>query len=88
MPNITLTPKSSRLHRVAHDPATNRLQVTFKDKSGQPGKTYEYENFTADHWDALHKAESQGSFIIRNVVQKKDAHPFRMLDPQNDEVWS
>jgi hypothetical protein len=86
MPTVKPIDNSSQISRIAHCPVTNRLQVTFKNKSG--GSTYEYPNFTADQFAEFLAADSKGSHFIKQIKPKTDVHPHRKLDPEKDEVWA
>lgn len=53
---------SSSIAAIGHDPATNVLEVQFKN-----GGVYAYEGVTADHFDALMKAPSLGKHFQTHV---------------------
>lgn len=81
-PLIALTPvTSSRLNAMGYDPETQTLALQFKNKGGV-GATYHYSNFTETEWAALKDADSQGSYVTRNVIPHKDRYPFsRVAEP-------
>ncbi len=75
-PLITLTAvKSSQLHAIGHDPATNTLAIQFKCKNG-PGSVYHYANFTAEHFAEFQAAESKGSHFKRAIKPATEQHPY------------
>ncbi len=84
-PMIPLTPvTSSRLNAMGYDAATQTLALQFKNKGGV-GATYHYGNFTETEWAALKDAESQGSYVTRNVIPYKDRYPFtRVAEPPGE----
>jgi len=86
MPRIYYITNSSQISRIAHCPDTNRLQITFKNKSGS--STYEYPNFTAEQFDAFRTSESKGKHFGAHIKPKTDVHPHRKLDPEKDDIWS
>lgn len=58
--------KSSSIAATGYDIATRTLRVQFHGKS----KVYDYSEVPQETVDAMHKAESIGAFISRNVVGK------------------
>jgi hypothetical protein len=58
--------KSSQIHSIGHDPATNTLAIRFKGKNG-PGSLYHYPGFTAEQFDAFRAAESKGKFFGQSI---------------------
>lgn len=65
-PNPKMNPcKSSQVKAHGHCAATNTLCVEFKS-----GGTYHYQNFSAQDYEALRKAESVGKYLQSNVKGK------------------
>jgi len=56
---------SRALSRVAYDDKKKRLYVTYKDKDGNPGRTYYYKGVEAEEFLALYRAESKGKEMNR-----------------------
>lgn len=54
--------QSSNVLSRAYDPATRRLEVTFKN-----GGTYAYENVPPEEFDKLDRAPSFGSHLHANI---------------------
>jgi len=70
--------KSSQIHSVGHDPATNTLAIRFKGKDG-PGGLYHYPNCTAEKFKEFCECESKGKFFGANIKGHKD-HPHTKID--------
>lgn len=92
MPKCTIpltAVESSQIAAIGHDPATNRLAIQFKSKSG-PGNVYEYANFTAEQFAAFKGAESIGRHFGQHIKPAAEAHPFtKMIDDEPaDEAGS
>lgn len=62
--------KSSNVHSYAHDPATNRLHVRFRN-----GSVGHYENVSLDMHQEFHKAESHGKFLHARL-KSNDKRPW------------
>ena len=79
---ITMTEvKSSQIHSIGHDPASNTLAICFRNKSGR-GPTYHYENVTAEQFEAFNGAESLGKHFIAHIKNEAERHPFtRITEP-------
>lgn len=74
--SIPLTPvKSSKLHAIGHDAASQTLAIQFFAK-GAPGNVYHYANFTAQEYTAFASAESVGKHFIAHIQPHKDKHPY------------
>ena len=74
--SIALTPvKSSKLHAIGHDAASQTLAIQFFAK-GAPGNVYHYANFTAQEFTAFAGAESVGKHFIAHIQPHKDKHPY------------
>lgn len=75
-PHIAIgTPvKSSQIHGLGYDAATNTLAVQFKGKDG-PGSIYHYANVSPDKFVEFTKAESHGKHFGLHFKASKD-HPF------------
>lgn len=74
--SIALTPvKSSKLHAIGHDAASQTLAIQFFAK-GAPGNVYHYQNFTAQEFTAFASAESVGKHFIAHIQPHKDKHPY------------
>jgi hypothetical protein len=58
--------KSSVVAATAYDIATRTLRVQFHGKS----KVYDYTDVPQETVDAMHQAESIGSYIAKNVIGK------------------
>jgi hypothetical protein len=76
---LTLTPQSAKIHGYGYAPENQTLAVRFKNPATLvPGVyTYEYPRVTAEHFDAVEKADSKGSHI--NAVFVKTQWPFEKL---------
>lgn len=57
--------KSSNLHSVGHDGAA--LYVTFRDKTGAPGKSYRYSTCGPEYHQEAISAPSPGSWFLDRV---------------------
>jgi hypothetical protein len=69
---------SSNIHAIGHDPVTNTLKVQFKDKSGAPTATWEYDGVPAEKHAALMAATpSIGSHFAKNI---KGQHEGRKVE--------
>lgn len=74
--SIPLTPvKSSKLHAIGHDAASQTLAVQFFAK-GLPGNVYHYSNFSAEEFTAFATAESVGKHFIQHIQPYKEKHPY------------
>lgn len=63
---ITRTPlSSSNVASAGHDPATNTMEVEYKD-----GSVYHYHDVPKDIHEGLMSAKSAGGFIHANVKGK------------------
>ena len=67
--------KSSKLHAIGHDAASQTLAIQFFAK-GAPGNVYHYANFTAQEFTAFAGAESVGKHFIAHIQPHKDKHPY------------
>jgi len=56
---------SRALSRVAYDDKKKRLYVTYKDKDGNPGRTYYYKGVEPEEFLAVYRAESKGKEVNR-----------------------
>lgn len=66
-PQVPLNPvKSSQIHAIGHDQATNTLAIQFKSKTG-PGSVYHYPNVTAEQYAEMAKAESIGKHFGAHI---------------------
>jgi hypothetical protein len=61
---------SSNVAAYAHDPATNRLHVRFRN-----GSVGHYENVTPEMHREFHAAKSHGTFLHARL-KGNDAHPW------------
>jgi hypothetical protein len=68
--------KSSNVHSVGYNPATQSMDVQFKGG----GKVYRYSDVPSAVHDNLHKAPSIGKFISANIVGKFKHHTIDMKD--------
>lgn len=74
--SIPLTPvKSSKLHAIGHDAATQTLAVQFFAK-GEPGNVYHYAGFSTADYDAFTGAESVGKHFIAHIQPQKEKYPY------------
>lgn len=72
MPDPVMTPVvSSNLHSVGRCD-DGHLWVCFKDKAGQPGRTYRYDGAAEAHHDALVAAASPGSYFSTLIKGKHE----------------
>ncbi len=77
--SIALTPvKSSKLHAIGHDAASQTLAIQFFAK-GAPGNVYHYANFTAQEFTAFSGAESVGKHFIAHIQPHKEKHPYQNM---------
>lgn len=77
--SIPLTPvKSSKLHAIGHDAASQTLAIQFFAK-GAPGNVYHYQNFTAQEYTAFAGAESVGKHFIAHIQPHKEKHPYQNM---------
>ena len=67
--------KSSNIFSVAHDPATQQMEVTFHS-----GHTYRYQNVTPEQHATFMAADSKGTHFHQNFKQNA-AHPFEKVQP-------
>lgn len=67
--------ESSQIAAIGHSPETNVLAIQFKSKTG-PGSVYHYENFTAEQFAELKKAESIGSHFYKAIKPFPDRFPY------------
>lgn len=80
IPVIALTPvRSSQLHSIGHDAATDTLAIRFLSRGG-PGSLYHYANFTADDFEAFCAAESKGSYFKRQIKPAAEKYPYTKVD--------
>ena len=83
-PQIDLAPvRSSQIHAIGHDAATNTLAIQFRAKAG-PGSTYHYANVTATQFEEFLGAESIGAHFGAHF-KKNDAHPFTKIVPETKD---
>ena len=59
--------KHSRTGWARWDPDTEKLQIDFKDRSGEKVSTYEYEGFTAADWQRFLASFSRGSHFAEHI---------------------
>jgi len=74
--------ESSQIESIGYQLATNTLEIEFKptrNKPDQPGSIYQYRNVPPKIYEELMKAESQGSFFIKNIKPFADRYPFTKL---------
>jgi hypothetical protein len=64
--------ESSNLRSVGYDPATETLEVTFK-QSG----TYSYSNVPESVYKSLMSASSHGEYFDRHI--KKGSYPYKKI---------
>lgn len=57
--------KSSQVHSIGHDTASNTLAVRFAS-----GGTYHYHGVTAEQFAAMQKAESVGKYLGQHIKPK------------------
>lgn len=82
--------KSSQIHSVGHDPATNTLAIRFWGKklpSGEreAGGLYHYPNFTEAKFKEFCECESKGKFFGTMIKNAKDKdgnalHPHQKIE--------
>lgn len=84
---IVMTPvKSSQIHSIGHDPATNTLAIRFNGRNNAPGSLYHYSNVTADDFAAFSGAESVGSHFYRNIKPNTDKFPYQRINEEKSEA--
>jgi len=77
--SIPLTPvKSSKLHAIGHDAASQTLAIQFFAK-GLPGNVYHYAAFPAEEFTAFATAESVGKHFIAHIQPHKEKHPYQNM---------
>lgn len=81
-PTISMTPvKSSQIHSIGYDPATQTLAVRFKERaSGKPTSLYHYQNVTPANFDAFRNAESIGSHFYRHIKPHDARFPYLCVE--------
>ncbi|MEE3649496.1 MULTISPECIES: KTSC domain-containing protein [unclassified Brenneria] len=84
---IVMTPvKSSQIHSIGHDAATNTLAIRFNGRNNVPGSLYHYSNVTADDFAAFSGAESVGSHFYRNIKPNTDKFPYQRINEEKSEA--
>lgn len=57
--------ESSNIYSIGHEGST--LEITFKNKAGEPGATYAYTPVSFDGYKAFFNAESKGKFFAQYI---------------------
>jgi len=73
---------SSQIEAIGYSTATKVLEVEFKptrNKPDQPGSIYQYRNVPPQLHDELMKAESVGSYFIKQIKPFADRYPFTKI---------
>ncbi|NML34547.1 KTSC domain-containing protein [Paraburkholderia antibiotica] len=71
------TVKSSQIHSIGYDPASQTLAVRFKDRAtDEPTSLYHYSGVTPANFDALKGAESIGSHFYKHIKPHKERFPY------------
>lgn len=69
--------KSSQIHSIGYDPASQTLAVRFKDRTtGGPTSLYHYSGVTPANFDALKGAESIGSHFYKHIKPHTGRFPY------------
>jgi hypothetical protein len=69
---------SSQICAIGHDEKSSLL-IQFKDREGNPGSIYRYENFSFKHYLTFREAESIGSYFYRHIKSAPHTYPFKKL---------
>lgn len=72
--------KSSQIHAIGHDPATNKLAIRFRNKAGEPSSLYYYENVDAETFEAFRTAESVGSHFYKHIKPFPERFPSQRIE--------
>ncbi|AMG98144.1 KTSC domain-containing protein [Serratia liquefaciens] len=76
--------KSSQIHSIGHDAATNTLAIRFKSR-GEPAVLYHYSNVSADDFTAFKDAESVGSHFYKHIKADTERFPFQRINEKKDD---
>ncbi|MBB5443261.1 MULTISPECIES: KTSC domain-containing protein [unclassified Paraburkholderia] len=72
--------KSSQIHSIGYDSATNTLAVRFKGKTGEPTSLYHYANVTPANFAAFKNAESIGSHFYKHIKPFAERFPYTRIE--------
>lgn len=76
--------KSSQIHSIDHDVATNTLAIRFKSR-GEPAALYHYSNVSAEDFAAFRDAESTGSHFYKHIKADAERFPFQRINEKKDD---
>ena len=68
---------SSNIYAFRYDNDTKVMEVQFKDRNGEPGAIYEYENVPLEEAHALNDAASHGSYFYYHI---RTEFPYARID--------
>lgn len=75
-PAIAMSPvKSSQIHSIGYDPATQTMAIQFHGKNG-PGSLYHYANVSPEKHAEFIKADSIGIHFGKTFKNNTKDHPF------------
>jgi hypothetical protein len=77
---MELTPcESSQISATGYDAVSKKMRIQFKDRNGNPGSVYDYDNVEARVYDAMISAPSIGSFFSSEIKKNPARFPYRKL---------
>lgn len=77
--------ESGRFAAWSYAPDTCTLFVRFKpSKFSKTGKLYRYENVASEQWDDAQEAKSKGTWLIAEIINRQDRHPYFLVDESDD----
>lgn len=73
--------ESSRIKAWAYEPSTNRLYVRFPGSKKKPAGVIGFYRFIApEQWDEAQEAVSKGKWLIAEVINRPNSHPWTALE--------
>lgn len=75
--------KSSQIHSIGHDAATNTLAIRFPAKGRKPGALYQYSNISGEEFAAFAAAPSIGSHFYKHIKSAPDRYPYERIIEQD-----
>lgn len=79
--------KSSQIHAIGYDPATEKMEVEFTTwQPSKPRAVYEFSNVTPEQHAEFMAAGSKGSHFNQTFKTDAKRWPYRRMEPevQND----
>ena len=72
---------SQRFAKWSYDMDSSILFVLFHSTKNAPkGKLYGYKQVAAEQWDEAQEAESKGKWLIAEIINRQDRHPYFLVD--------